>query len=189
MIQNSSMRFFQFSDLNSACRVVPLPMQRSSTHEMAASSESLLVNDRDHLLFFNLNRNVDENSIPELIEWKWNLDGKILDMCWNMDLKFFLILTEMKLFSFRPPNCFVCLLSFTSILWSCTSAYNSIYLLPKYSLMIEQWTFNPDDSSMSLQKQWKWNEISKEDQHDQHFRCIRINPSQTKLSILIVRFS
>ena len=51
--------------------------------------------------------------------------------------------------------------------------------------MIEQWTLE-QTSTMQMKKQWKLNELLTDCEHDQHLRCIRTNPSQTQLAILIV---
>jgi hypothetical protein len=155
---------------------------------MAASDELLILNDREHLLLFNLINSSEDNLIPELIDWKQNLDGRILDMQYNTYLKLFFILTDEKLFSYSRASSFVSLHCFTSLPWSCTTLLNSIYVLYKYSTLIEQWVFQPSSSSTSIQliKQWKLNEILPECEHDQHLRCIRANPDQTQLAILIV---
>ncbi|CAF0938522.1 unnamed protein product [Rotaria sordida] len=118
-------------------------------------------------------------------EWKNNLDGKILDIHYSFYLKLFFILTDEKLFSFNRLSSFICLHRFTSLPWSCTTLLNSIYILYKYSTIIEQWTFQETSPSIQLIKQWKLNEIISECEHDQHLRCIRANPCQNQLAILI----
>jgi len=155
---------------------------------MAASEDLLIINDREHILLFNLTNSFDENLIPELIQWKTNLDGKILDINYNFYFKLFFILTDQKLFSFNRllSSSFICLYRFTSLPWSCTTVYNTIYILYKYSTTIEQWIF--EQTSIQMRKQWKLNEILIECEHDQHLRCIRANPSQTQLAILIVNY-
>jgi len=153
---------------------------------MAASEDLIIINDREHILLFSLTNSFEENLIPELIQWKTNLDGKILDIHYSFYFKLFFILTDQKLFSFNRllPSSFICLYRFTSLPWSCTTVYNSIYILYKYSTTIEQWIF--EQTSIQMRKQWKLNEILTECEHDQHLRCIRANPSQTQLAILIV---
>jgi hypothetical protein len=156
---------------------------------MAASEDLLIINDREHILLFSLTNSFDENLIPELIQWKTNLDGKILDIHYSFYFKLFFILTDQKLFSFNrllPSSSFICLYRFTSLPWSCTTMYNTIYILYKYSTTIEQWIF--EQTSIQMRKQWKLNEILIECEHDQHLRCIRANPSQTQLAILIVSY-
>jgi hypothetical protein len=155
---------------------------------MAASEDLLVMNDREHILLFNLTNSFDDNLIPELIEWKNSLDGKILDIHYSFYLKSFFILTDEKLFSFSRLSSFICLYRFTSLPWSCTTVLNSIYILYKYSTLIEQWTFQQTSTSIQLIKQWKLNEIISDGEHDQHLRCIRANPSQTQLAILIVSY-
>jgi hypothetical protein len=155
---------------------------------MAASEDLIIINDREHILLFNLTNSFDENLIPELIQWKTNLDGKILDINYSFYFKLFFILTDQKLFSFNRllSSSFICLYRFTSLPWSCTTVYNTIYILYKYSTTIEQWIF--EQTSIQMRKQWKLNEILIECEHDQHLRCIRANPSQTQLAILIVSY-
>ena len=155
---------------------------------MAASENLIMINDHEHILLFNLTNSFDNNLIPELIEWKNNLDGKILDLHYSFYLKLFFILTDEKLFFFNHLSSFVCLYRFTSIPWSCTTILNSIYILYKYSKFIEQWTFEQTSSTIQMVKQWKLNEIIPEGEHDQHLRCIRTSPSQTLLAILIVSY-
>jgi hypothetical protein len=152
---------------------------------MAASENLLLINDREHILLFNLTNSFEENLIPELIEWKNNLDGKILDIHYSFSMKVFFILTDEKLLSYDRLSSLNCLNRFTSIPWSCTTILNSIYVLYKYSIVIEQWTFD-QTSSIQMIKQWKLNEILSDCEHDQHLRCIRANSSQTQLAVLIV---
>jgi hypothetical protein len=152
---------------------------------MATSEDLLMINDRECILLFNLTNSFDDSLIPELIEWKNNLDGKILDIHYSFYLKLFFILTEEKLFSYNRLSSFICLYRFTSLPWSCTTVFNSIYILYKYSTLIEQWTFQ-QTSSIQITKQWKLNEIISDCEHDQHLRCIRTNSSQTQLGILIV---
>jgi hypothetical protein len=154
---------------------------------MAASEDLLIMNDREHILLFNLTNSFDDNLIPELIEWKNSLDGKILDIHYSFYLKVFFILTDEKLFSYSRLSSFVCLYRFTSLPWSCATVLNSIYILYKYSTLIEQWT-SQQTSSIQLIKQWKSHEIMLDCEHDQHLRCIRANPSQTQLAILIVSY-
>jgi hypothetical protein len=152
---------------------------------MAASEDLLVINDREHILLFNLTNSFEENLIPELIEWKNNLDGKILDIHYSFSMKLFFILTDEKLLSYDRLSSLNCLNRFTSIPWSCTTILNSIYVLYKYSIVIEQWTFD-QTSSIQMIKQWKLNEILSDCEHDQHLRCIRANSSQTQLAVLIV---
>lgn len=152
---------------------------------MAASENLLMINDREHILLFNLTDSFDETIIPEMIPWKTNLDGKILDLHYSFHLKLFFILTDEKLFSFNRLSSLISLHRFTSLPWSCTTAFNSIYILYKYSITIEQWTLE-QTSTIQMKKQWKLNEILIECEHDQHLRSIRTNPSQTQLAILIV---
>ncbi|CAF0934953.1 unnamed protein product [Rotaria sordida] len=185
MEQNQSSNLFHLSNLDSPCRQYELPIQRSFYNEMAASEDLLVINDREHILLFNLTNSFDDTLIPELVEWKNNLDGKILDIHYSFYLKLFFILTDEKLFSFNRLSSFICLHRFTSLPWSCTTLLNSIYILYKYSTMIEQWTFQETSPSIQLIKQWKLNEIISECEHDQHLRCIRANPSQNQLAILI----
>ena len=186
--QNQSSNLFHLSNLDSPCRQYELPIQRSSYNEMAASEDLLVMNDREHVLLFNLTNSFDENFIPELIEWKNGLDGKILDIHYSFYLKLFLILTDEKLFSYSRLSSLACLYRFTSLPWSCTTVFNSIYILYKYSTLIEQWTLQETLPSIQLIKQWKLNEIIPDCEHDQHLRCIRANPSQTQLAILIVSY-
>ena len=154
---------------------------------MAASEDLLIINDREHILLFNLTNSFDDSLIPELIEWKNNLDGKILDIHYSSSLKIFLILTDEKLFSYHRLSSFVCLHRFTSLPWSCATVSKSIYILYKYSTSIEQWTFQ-QTSSIQMIKQWKLNDIIPECEHDQHLRCIRANSSQNQIAILIVSY-
>jgi hypothetical protein len=153
---------------------------------MAASEDLLLINDREYLLLFNLTNSFEETLIPELIQWKTNLDGKILDIHYSFYLKKFFLLTDEKLVLFnRLSSSFICLHRFTSLPWSCTTVFNSIYILYKYSTTIEQWIFQ-QTPAVEMIKQWRLNEILTECEHDQHLRCVRTNPSQTQLAILIV---
>ena len=145
---------------------------------MASSEDVLLINDREHILVFNLRDSFDDTTIPELIQWKTNLDGKILDIHYSFHFKLFFILTDEKLFSFGHSSSSISLIPlyrFTSLPWSCTTMLNSIYILYKYSTSIEQWTFQ-QASTMEMKRQWKLDEILKECEHDQHLRCIRMNP-------------
>src|SRR3984885_6886272 len=147
---------------------------------MAASEDLLIINDREYILLFNLTNSFEDNLIPELIQWKINLDGKILDIHYSFYLKVFFILTDEKLFLFNrltSSSSFICLYRFTSLPWSCTTVLNSIYILYKYSTSIEQWTFQ-QTSEIQMIKQWKLNDIITECEHDQHLRCIRTNLSQ-----------
>ncbi|CAF3485485.1 unnamed protein product [Rotaria sp. Silwood1] len=185
MEQNQSFNLFYLSNLDSPCRQYELPIQRSSYNEMAASEDLLVINDRENILLFNLTNSFDDTLIPEIIEWKNNLDGKILDIHYSFYLKIFLILTDEKLFSFNRLSSFNSLYRFASLPWSCTTLFNSIYILYKYSTIIEQWTYQQTSSSIELIKQWKLNELIPESEHDQHLRCIRTNPSQNQLAILI----
>ncbi|CAF2493345.1 unnamed protein product [Rotaria sp. Silwood2] len=185
MEQNHSCNLFHLSNLDSPCRQYELPIQRSFYNEMAASEDLLVINDREHILLFNLTNSFDDTLIPELIEWKNNLDGKILDIHYSLYLKLFFILTDEKLFSFNRLSSFSGLYRFTSLPWSCTTLLNSMYILYKYTTIIEQWIFEPTSSSIQLIKQWKLNEIIPESEHDQHLRCIRTNPSQNQLAILV----
>lgn len=160
---------------------------------MAASDDLIIINDREYILLFHLTDSLEENFIPELIPWKNNLDGKIFDIHYSIYLKRFFILTDEKLFLFdqssssSSSNSFICLHRFTSQPWSCTTVLNSIYILYKYSTIIEQWIF--EQTSVQIKKQWKLNEILIESEHDQHLRCIRTNSSQTQFAILIVNFN
>jgi len=183
--QTQSLNLFHLSKFDFPCRQYQLPIQRSNYNEIAASDNLLLINDREHILLFNLTDSFDENIIPELIPWKNNLDGKILDLHYSFHLKLFFILTDEKLFSFDRLSSFISLHRFTSLPWSCTTVCNSIYILYKYSTSIEQWTLE-QTSTIQMKKQWKLNEILTECEHDQHLRSIRTNPSQTQLAILIV---
>ncbi|CAF3933582.1 unnamed protein product [Adineta steineri] len=177
---------FHLSNITSPCRQYELPVQRSFHNEMAASEDLLIINDREHILLFNLINSLDDNLIPEIIEWKNNLDGKILDIYYSCYLKLFFILTDEKLFSYSRLSSFVFLHRFTSLPWSCATLLNSVYILYKYSTLIEQWVFPPTSSSpIQMIKQWKLNEVIVECEHDQHLRCIRANPDQTHLAILI----
>ena len=157
---------------------------------MAACEDLLMINDREQILLFRLIDSFDEDFIPELIPWKNQLDGKILDLHYSSHLKIFFILTDEKLFTFdrfSSPMSFHALYRFTSLPWSCTTLFNSIYILYKYSTTIEQWTFESTSKTIEMKKQWKLDEILMECEHDQHLRAIRTNPSQTQLAILIVK--
>jgi hypothetical protein len=188
--QDQSINLFNLSNIDYSCRQYELPIQRSSHNEMAASDDLLIINDREHILLFTLTNSFEDNLIPELIQWKSNLDGKILDIHYSFYLKIFFILTDEKLFLFnRLSSSFICLYRFTSFTWSCTTVFNSIYILYKYSTSIEQWIFEQTPTvSIQMIKQWKLNEILTECEHDQHLRCIRTNSSQTQLAILIVSY-
>lgn len=190
MKQNQSINLFHLSNIDFPCRQYELPIQRSNYNEMAASEDLLIINDREHLLLFNLTNSLEDSLIPELIQWKSNLDGKIFDIHYSFYLKVFFILTDEKLFLFnRLSSSFICLHRFTSQSWSCTTMLNSIYILYKYSTSIEQWTFEQTSvPTIQIRKQWKLNEILIESEHDQHLRCIRANSSQTQLAILIVSY-
>lgn len=182
---NQSIQVFQLSNIEFPCRKYELPVQRSNCHQMTASDHLLIVNDHDHLLLFNLINSFDENLIPELIPWKTNIDGRILDLQYSFYLKIFFVLTNEKLFLFdRLPSTFHCLYRFTSHPWSCTTRQNSIYILYKYSTLIEEYSVE-NLSTIQLAKQWNFNEILEDCEHDQHLRCIRTNPSQTLIGILI----
>ena len=154
---------------------------------MAASEDELLINDREHVLLFNLTTIVDETPIPELIEWKTNLDGKIVDLHYSSHFEIFFLLTDEKLFSYQRTSSLVCLYRFTSMPWSCTTMSDDIYLLFKYSLVVEKWTLDPASTSIRMNRQWNLNELISDCEHDQHLRSIRSNPSQNQLAILIVR--
>ena len=157
---------------------------------MAACEDLLIVNDREQILLFRLIDSFEEDFIPELIPWKNQLDGKILDLHYSSQLKLFFILTEEKLFSFdrfSSPLSFYLLHRFTSLAWSCTTLVNSIYILYKYSTMIEEWKFEQTTKKIEMNKQWKLDEVLIDCEHDQHLRAIRTNPSQTQLAILIVK--
>mgnify|MGYP001103807622 FL=1 len=185
IIDNQSIHYFHLSTIEFPCRKYELPVQQSNCNQMAASDNLLIVNDREHLLLFNLINSFDENLIPELISWKTNIDGRILDLQYSFYLKVFFVLTDEKLFLFdRLSSSLNCLHRFTSHPWSCMTRQNSIYILYKYSTVIEQWTLD-NLSSFQLTKQWQFDEISTECEHDQHLRCIRTNPSQTLIGILI----
>ncbi|UJR28777.1 hypothetical protein I4U23_010003 [Adineta vaga] len=183
--KQTSNSLFHLTNFASPCRQYELPIQRSIYNEMTASDELLLINDREHLLLFNLINSFDDNFIPELLPWKSNLDGKILDLQYSFCLKLFFILTDEKFFSFYPVSSIALLHRFTSLPWSCATLLNSIYILYKYSTLIEQWVYQPTSTSIQMIKQWKLNEIIPECEHDQHLRCIRANPNQTQLAILI----
>ncbi|CAF3790548.1 unnamed protein product [Rotaria magnacalcarata] len=182
--QHHSANLFQLSNLDRPCRQYELPVHHSVHNEMAASEDVLVINDREHVLLFNLTNCFDDTLIPELIEWKNCVDGKIVDIQYSLYFKLFFILTDEKLFSLNRLSSLVCLYRFTSLPWSCTIMLNSIYILYKYSTIIEQWTFQ-QASSIQLVKQWKLNEILTESEYDQHLKCIRSNPSQNQLAILI----
>lgn len=180
------MRLFQLSNIDSPSRQYELPVQRSSSNEMAASEDLLIINDREHILLFNLTTSIDDTLIPELIEWKQNLDGKILDIHYSVHLKLFFILTDEKLLSYNRSASLNCLHRFTSLPWSCTTLLNSIFILYKYSKVIERWTFEQTSSSIQILQQLNLSEIVADGEHDQHLRCIRTSPDQTLLAILIV---
>ncbi|CAF3536192.1 unnamed protein product [Rotaria socialis] len=182
--QHHSVNLFQLSNLDRPCRQYELPVHHSVHNEMAASEDVLVINDREHVLLFNLTNCFDDTLIPELIEWKNCVDGKIIDIQYSLYLKLFFILTDEKLFSLNRLSSLVCLYRFASLPWSCTIVLNSIYILYKYSTIIEQWTFQ-QTSAIQLVKQWKLNEILTESEHDRHLKCIRSNPSQSQLAILI----
>lgn len=185
MQQTQSINFFHLSNFDLPLRQYELPIHRSVQNEMAVNEELLVINDREHILLFNLTNSFDDTLIPEVIEWKYNVDGKIVDIQFSSYLKLFFILTDEKLFSFNRLSSFVCLYRFTTLPWSFTVLLNYVYILYKYSTTIEQWVFQ-HSSPIQMVKQWKLNEIIPESEHDQHLRCIRANPSQTQLAILIV---
>lgn len=174
--------------IDTPARQVSLSFQQSSSNEMAANDELLIIYDRDHLLLFDLNDTFDENSIPEIIDWKFHLDGRILDLHYSFYFKLFFFLSEEKLFTFHRSSPLTCLSRFTSTPWSCTTLLDSIYILYRSSLCIEQYLLDQDLRSIRPIKQWQCNEILINSEHDQHFRCIRSNPNQDQLAVLVVSF-